>query len=286
MKARQKPNRRPLRAILLCVLCLAALLVLNRCIYTNILPIIFFHAGFSEDAYEANRADETLSALAIPSESGTLYGWEWGEPSDVVVLYFGGDASDSNAWIASVSASDRETAFGGTKLLTVDYPSFGRSEGVINEQTFYAAAEALYAYAESAYPEAKKVAVGYSLGCSAVLKVASEHALDGAILVAPMYDGTTMYFPRTSILHAYFEPTASVKLDNDLLAALVTERVLIVASTGDSMTKLSDIEAMCGQFPAPPERVVLDGVGHGEYWETAETFAAIGRFLAEERGAA
>ena len=261
------------------MLWLIALLVLNRIVYANILPIIFFHAGFDEDAYEENLLDPALSELVIETQTGTLYGWEWGSDSDTVVLYYGGDASDSNRWLRSLSETERMTTFGGTKLLTADYPAFGRSEGSINEQSFYAAADALYEYAKQKYPAARLVAIGYSLGCAAVLHVASEKKLDGAVIVAPMYDGTNMYFPRDSMLHAYFAPTASVKLDNDAVAEKVEERILVIASTGDGMTKLADIEALCALFATPPQLTVLDGVGHGDYWETEQTQTAVGEFL-------
>lgn len=280
MEKRPHKGTRVLRAVRLGALWLLTLLALNRVIYASILPIIFFHAGFDADAYAQNESDETLTPLAIESPSGTLYGWSWGD-GDGIALYFGGDSMDSNGWLCSLDSTERARTFASATLLTVDYPAFGRSEGVISERSFYESAEALYEYAEQAYPSAKKVLIGYSLGCAAALYLASRYETDGLVLIAPMYDGTTMYFARNSFLHDWFAPTATVKLDNDAYAADVTERTLVIASTGDGMTRLADIEALCACFPTAPRIAVLDGTGHGDYWDDAKAQQAIGAFLRE-----
>lgn len=278
MEKRPHKGNRVLRAVKVGALWLLALLALNRIIYASILPIIFFHAGFDEDSYAQNETDDTLSPLAIESPGGTLYGWTMGH-GDVIALYFGGDSMDSNKWLFNLDEQERARTFAEATLLTVDYPAFGRSEGVINEKSFYESAESLYAYAEKTYPSAKKMLIGYSLGCAAALYLASRYEADGLVLIAPMYDGTTMYFPRESFLHDWFAPTASVKLDNDAFAEDVAEKTLVIASTGDGMTRLTDIEALAARFPSAPEVLVLEGTGHGDYWDDEKTQQAIGAFL-------
>ena len=260
---------------------LIALLLLNRIVYWTLLPIIFFHGVFDESAYEDNLADPSLEPLAVETANGTLYGWQRVKDSRTVVIYYGGDASDSNAWLRGFDERQRQTAFGDATLVTADYPSFGKSEGSISEAAFFDAAEAVYAHVERTYPDAAKVLIGYSLGCAAALEMAARHETDGLVLVAPMYDGTTMYFPRTSLLHAYFEPTASVRLDNDETAKSAEERTLVIASSADTMTRIDDVSALCEAFPAKPMLLRLDAIGHGDYWGSEETLAAIGRFVRE-----
>ena len=270
-----------MRCLLWGVACIAALLVLNRIVYWTLLPILFFHGGFTESAYDQNARDDSLTAVSIDTPQGTLYGWERTGTDGAAAIFFGGDASDSSAWLAGLSEQDRQRAFGDATLITVDYPSFGKSEGSISEQAFFEAAEAVYDYAAATHPGAKKVLIGYSLGCAAAAKAAAEHSAEGLILIAPMYDGTTMYFPRTSLLHDYFAPTASVKLDNDALAPLIAERTLVIVSDGDGMTRYADVAALCELFPAKPAMLVPEGIGHGDYWKTDAVLDAIGQFMRE-----
>lgn len=258
---------------------LLGLLLLNRIVYYALLPMIFFHAGFSEEAFDRLRENGSVRALEIPTEHGMLYGWETGENPRKVALYFGGDSIDSNAWLDGLIASGQNSVFQDMTLLTVDYPTFGRSPGPISEQRFLETAETLYSYALDRFPDASMCLIGYSLGCSAALSLAESHTTDGLILIAPMFDGTSMYFPRDSLPHNWFERTASVKLNNDLLATNVSERTLVIYSDSDQITKRVDVEALCALFPTMPTRVCVPPCDHGAYWTVLETGEAIQRFL-------
>ncbi len=261
---------------------LIGLLLINQILYAIIVPLIFFNAKYSEADYLRLQSNSEPVEIIIPTENGTLYGWQIGDHSDTVILYFGGDAVDSNTWLQGALDTNGGVLFQSAILLTVDYPTFGRSTGTMSEAVFYDTAATLYDYAASHYPEASIYAMGYSMGTAAALSLANRAELAGLLLIAPMYDGTSLYLPRESILHTVFEPTATVQMQNDEFAANCLVRTLIVASTDDSMTKQEDVLALAALFPQRPIIELLSDCSHGEYWQKSETYTAIESFLTEQ----
>lgn len=263
-------------------LVLAALIVLNRITFAAIVPLIFFNAVYDAASERALIAEPSVRRLTVETEDGTLYGWQTGTDSETVLLYFGGDHVDSSAWLSECEPLAADTFLKRCTLLIVDYPTFGQSEGTIDEAAFYRTAASLYAYAEAAYPNARIYAMGYSIGTYAALRLSTEHALSGLILVAPMYDGTGLYLPRGTVLHDYFEQTATVQMQNDALAPLCPLRPLVIGGDADRMTRAADIDALCALFPLAPLRAQIDGAGHGDYWTNPATFAAIDAYLSAD----
>ena len=100
--------------------------------------------------------------------------------------------------------------------------------------------------------------MGYSIGSAAALHLSSCRDITGLLLIAPMYDGTSLYLPRESILHALLEKTATVQMQNDEFAPLCSVPVLIIASHTDRMTREEDISALSDLFSDPPSMVFLD----------------------------
>ena len=267
------------RILLRITLSVIGLLLLNQLVYAIIVPLIFFNASYSEDDYRSLLAQSDPRELVIETENGSLYGWEFGNSCDAVLLYFGGDNVDSNAWLRSVLDTAGSKPFGNVTLLTVDYPTFGRSSGTVSEQYFYETAQILHDYARQHYPHASLYVMGYSMGTAAALSLADEDDITGLLLIAPMYDGTSLYLPRQSFLHTVFEPTATVQMQNDEFASVCAAPTLIVAGYDDTMTKAEDVFALAALFPQMPKVQMLEDCAHGAYWQRAETYSAITSFL-------
>lgn len=283
---KNEPNRtgskwRPARLALLTLL---GFLLLNQLIFSAVVPFIFFFPSFSKSDYQNLLADPSSVSVTIETENGTLCGWQNGNCSSRVLLYFGGDRADSNSWLNKVREVTGGSCFPETTLLAVDYPSFGNSTGTISENTFYKAAENVYDYARERYPSASIYVMGYSIGSAAALHLSSCRDITGLLLIAPMYDGTSLYLPRESILHALLEKTATVQMQNDEFAPLCSVPVLIIASHTDRMTREEDISALSDLFSDPPSMVFLDDCAHGDFWNESITYEAIKAFLERKGG--
>lgn len=279
----KKGTHRVRHILLITAAVLLAAALFNQIAYAAIVPVIFFHGAYSEPDYVKNLASEVVEEFSIETGNGTLYGWKHEGNSDTVLLYFGGDNTDSNTWVGQTFFGQTSDVWDDVTLLTVDYPLFGKSTGIISEQSFYATAETLYETAREAYPNARLYAMGYSIGTAAALRLACEKPLDGLILIAPMYDGTSLYLPKDSIFHTLFEPTATVQMQNDEMAGRCPVRPLILASETDAMTPIENIYALCARFRNEPNLVLVPAKDHGSYWTCPETYDAITAYLAETK---
>lgn len=261
---------------------LLCLIVINQLIYAAIVPVIFFHAGFSQKSYETIKTQNNTSEICIEMDGAHLYGWECGYNHENILLYFGGDSVDSSKWLEEVFQNASKDLFSNFTLMTVDYPTFGKSEGIISENNFYCTAETLCDYAEKKYPDAKMYAMGYSIGAAAALWLSTQSVVDGIILVAPMYDGTSMYLPRGTVIHDAFENIATVRMQNDEFAVICYLPTLVIASETDRMTKLKDIRELCDLFPNQPDTYIISDCAHGEYWKKCDTYNAIIDYFKKE----
>lgn len=255
------------------------MLALNMVAYAAVVPVLFFQSPFSSTDYLKNANSSSLEEITIQYDGGTLYGWKCGTASDTLLLYFGGDNTDSNSWIRTVWDHHPEGLGSEATVLTIDYPTFGKSSGTISEKTFYETAVLLYEYARQRYPEAHIISAGYSIGSAAALRLACTRDCSALILVGPMYDGTSLYLRRDGILHRLFEPFASVKMQNDEDAPRCAVGTLVIASKTDHITKLQDITSLCSLFRIEPDFFVLDKCAHGEYWDRDEVYAVVADFL-------
>ena len=255
------------------------LLALNQVIYAAIVPVLFFQSPFFSADYAKNVSSSSLEEISIDYDDGTVYGWKYGARADAVLLYFGGDNSDTNKWIRTVMDHNPERITSKATVLTVDYPTFGKSTGTISEDSFYGTAILLYDYAKCLYPNAEIIPVGYSIGTAAALRLACVRECAALILTAPMYDGTSLYLKREGLLHSVFEPFSSVKMQNDEDARNCYASTLVIASNTDHVTKLKDITALCEQFPIMPELIVLDDCSHSDFWNRDEVYKSIDSFI-------
>ncbi len=255
------------------------LLALNQVIYAAIVPVFFFQSPFFSADYAENISLSSLEEILIDYEDGNLHGWKYGIRTDVLLLYFGGDNSDTNRWIRTVMNHNPERISDVATVLTVDYPTFGKSTGVISEESFYKTAILLYDYAKSRYPDAEIIPAGYSIGTAAALRLACVRECKALVLTAPMYDGTSLYLKRNGLLYSAFEPFASVKMQNDDDARRCYVKTMVIASNADQVTKLKDVTALCGLFPNQPELIVLNDCTHSDFWDREEVYDSIASFI-------
>ncbi len=260
-------------------LVLVFVLAANQLVFWAILPVFFLHVATDRKAIAELETDSTISELAIQNGDTIQYGWQTGPDSDLVVLYFGGSNADTATWLNDAIDNGWAQSAADVKLLMLDYPAFGKNSGSVSEQKVFETADCLYRYAEEAYPNAKIVALGYSIGTAAALYLGTQHDLDGMILVAPMYDGTSIYTPNDSLFHAILEPLASIQMQNDDFARQCKVYTLLIAGDADRMTPLNETQDLAELFLQDPEICVISGCAHGEYWKQEKTYAAIGNYL-------
>ena len=135
--------------------------------------------GYDAQKAEAVRGNTAVQAITIPSRFGQNYSgylWNTGEGNTGLILYFGGNAEFAATSIDSLSKTPGASAFlKGYRVLMVDYPGYGQSEGEPGEDSNYRMALAAWDYAKGLNPKPDRMVVmGWSLGTGTATRLADE----------------------------------------------------------------------------------------------------------------
>jgi len=100
-----------------------------------------------------------------------------------VILYFHGNMGDLQRWgIHAEFFVEKEY-----DVLVMDYRTYGKSKGVLNEQSFYDDAQLFYNHLKKTYKESEIIVYGRSLGTGIATYVASKNNPKQLILETPYY---------------------------------------------------------------------------------------------------
>ncbi|WP_191858000.1 alpha/beta hydrolase [Hanstruepera ponticola] len=100
-----------------------------------------------------------------------------------VILYFHGNASDLSRWGATAQYFTQYNY----DVFVIDYRTYGKSTGPLNEKAFYHDAQFCYDYLRENYEEQDIVLYGRSLGTGVATYLASENTPKNLILETPYY---------------------------------------------------------------------------------------------------
>ncbi|WP_298237937.1 alpha/beta hydrolase [uncultured Algibacter sp.] len=100
-----------------------------------------------------------------------------------VILYFHGNSGDLSRW-GTVAEFFVEKQY---NVLIMDYRTYGKSKGKLNQDVFYEDAEMFYSYLKSQYKESQIAVYGRSLGTGIATYVASRNNPSKLVLETPYY---------------------------------------------------------------------------------------------------
>ncbi|EPB66339.1 phospholipase/carboxylesterase [Ancylostoma ceylanicum] len=163
-----------------------------------------------------------------------------------------------------------------------DYSGYGYSTGIISEKSIYTDIRAVYDYVRQTAPNKKIVLLGYSIGTTAVIDLASTHpeSLAGVILVAPFTSGLRLLGnqPKREKTH-FFDRFVSC----DKVAA-INVPVLICHGGRDTVVPSEHGLELYEKLQKPVTPLVVHGADHQSILNGAypQTFCRIHRFLKAE----
>ncbi|KIH62972.1 phospholipase/carboxylesterase [Ancylostoma duodenale] len=163
-----------------------------------------------------------------------------------------------------------------------DYSGYGYSTGTISEKSIYADIRAIYEYVRRAAPNKKIVLLGYSIGTTAVVDLASTHpeGLAGVILVAPFTSGLRLLGNQPKKEKTpFFDRFVSC----DKVAA-INVPVLICHGARDTVVPSEHGLELYEKLQKPVTPLVVHGADHQSILNGAypQTFCRIHRFLKTE----
>ncbi|MEP7013269.1 MAG: hypothetical protein ABJC13_23365 [Acidobacteriota bacterium] len=207
------------------------------------------------------------STLALRTEGTEVQATVKTAPGAEAVLYFGGNAEDTNH-----SLPDLEAAFPHQALYLTHYRGYGASTGKPSEKALVADALALYDQVRTTYPQI--TAIGRSLGSGVAIRLATARPLTRLILVTP-YDSLVdiaadqyPIFPIRWLMHDKFE--------SQRYAPNVTAPTLLLEAENDEVVSRASTEALYKRFANGQAILkVVRNTGHNTIQESPEYVALL-----------
>ena len=183
------------------------------------------------------------------------------------LLYFGGNAEDVSANLASFSR-----AFPDYAIYLLHYRGYGGSAGKPSEEALHADARALFDRVHRDHPEI--AVIGRSLGSGVAVRLAAERPASRLVLVTP-YDSIAAiaaqqfpYFPLRWLLTERFESTRH--------APAIRVPTLILQAENDEVIPSASTEHLHATFAKGIAKlVVIRGTGHNSISATAQYLDAM-----------
>jgi uncharacterized protein len=233
---------------------------------------MLFHPAPNDPAlrqrYESNRFE-------IISHGQAIEGWRLentGAPSDVVILYFGGNAEDVLYTAASMVKLDARV------VLLMNYRGYGRSTVKPGERAVYEDGLAVYEYAmsEGVRPD-RIVVMGRSLGSGVAAMIAGSREVRGAVLITP-YDSIS------SVAKEQYPGFAmSFLVGNSFLPSVDWARkakvpALLLAGERDELIPPLHARRLSYARAGKSELHVLPSVDHNDISQSLDHYPLINRF--------
>lgn len=146
-----------------------------------------------------------------------------------IILYFHGNKGNLERWGTITSYFTKFNY----DVFVIDYRSYGKSTGELNEDQLYMDAQTSYDYVKKVFTEDKITIYGRSLGCTFATKMASQNKPKQLILEAPFYNLT-----HVANYHYPFMPfniLMNYKFASNKLIGKITCKTTIFHGTNDKV---------------------------------------------------
>jgi pimeloyl-ACP methyl ester carboxylesterase len=237
-----------LRATLIALLIPAGL-------YAGLCLLLFFTQRSQVYFPVGESAAQGAVSMSFETEGATLKVWTVERPGSSALIYFGGNAEDVGASIASFAER-----LPGHSLYFVNYRGYAGSTGEPSESALVGDAIALYDRLQARHP--KISVLGRSLGSGVAVQLASSRTVDRLVLVTP-------FDSLVNVARAHF-PWLPVRLlmldryDSASRMPAVQSPALVVVAEEDEVVPRARTDALVGAFSVRPRVLVLKGAGHND----------------------
>jgi len=283
MLVKSKPQKQKIPVIVILAI-LNAVVFLSVSIYA-LAGTQIFYPHFDESAYAALQTREDTEELTLETETGTVSGWMLhnAEPSAPLVIYFYGNGENAATRMLRLIDKGLIEKFAGCNLAILDYPGYGKSDGVPSEKTLKAFGLAVYdALAQRSDVDEERIVIfGYSLGTGVADYVASKRETAGLILMAPYADGYDLYNGMVDIFHGPARLLVAFKMESVQFAESVSVRPLILASQKDEMVHYESSVRLSQAFPEGCTFKTFEDLSHNDFWGSATVLQDIADYIAE-----
>ncbi len=263
---------------------LIAFLSVTICAFAPVMLFASVHNERAEKRLSAYKANGSVEELNFETENGTLHGWflHNAQGSAPTVLYFGGNGEDAAGRMLTLLESENlRSVFDGYHFAYVDYPGYGKSEGMASEKSFKDMGLTVYDSLMNRDDVNRITLMGYSIGTGVANYAASERQPAGLILMAPYADGYDLYNGYADIFHGPLKALVSFKMKSVKFAEKVDIKPLLLASKADQEIPYDSSVRLFERYKKGCNFVTVDEIGHNDFWESQEVLDEIEKYLAQ-----
>jgi alpha-beta hydrolase superfamily lysophospholipase len=186
--------------------------------------------------------NHTFEELFLQSEDGAIINALHfkAEDSKGAVLYFHGNAGDLSRW-GTITEYFVKLNY---DVLVMDYRTYGKSTGVLNEQALYNDAQLCYDKLKESFTENQITIYGRSLGTAIATKMAATNSPKQLILETPYYsiiDVAKMRFPFMPVTYLMNYELPTHKFINNVQCPIYmfhgTEDYVVPFKSGEKLFK-------------------------------------------------
>ena len=246
---------------------------------------VLYHISFNLDAYVQLQQSDSFEELKLNTPIGKCSGWMYHSMHDaeVTVILFPGNMYASEEMMGSSVMFDEGNGKSGVNFIALDYPGYGRCDGIPSESTIKLMA--LSAFDElmtrNDMKDQKIVLMGYSLGTGVANYVASKRDVDGMILIAPYKNGHELFNKFINIFNGPLKLFNPYKMRADLFAENIKVKPLVIATKDDTMISYESSSELAQIYPQGSDMKLYDGLGHGGFWSDNQVWQDILSYLSE-----
>lgn len=250
--------------------------ILSVTIYSAQEYVIFF-PNDSEQDRQTLQQSHTYEQVTI---SQKYKGWlKDNKDSDTIIVYFGGNAQNTASTFLQFESVGIFDVMKNYSFLSIDYPSYGESEGSLSQDSLFQMADDVMDYVENHFPDKKIDLIGYSIGTGIASYVSAHHALHKFVLVAPYNNGKDLFNTYFSIFYGPLTNLIQYPLESDQYVKQVTCESLVVMSKADSIVPMRLSKKLIKAFEKEPSTVVYEKDTHADLITEIKPWQDIINFL-------
>lgn len=210
--------------------------------------------------------------LIVERDGIPLHGWLLNPQRENLLVYYGGNAEEVSAQLASLNDIADHAA------LVINYRGFGLSQGQPSAEALVEDALWLLQKTASEHRYQRIVLLGRSLGSGVAMQVASQYPVDGVILATPfdslsaVAQGLYPWLPVSLLLQHEFDSMAAVPAVQGPVQILAVEPDFVVPT--HHARRLAAAFGDVAEFHLIPRATHLNIDSSAVYWSHIRSFVA------------
>lgn len=213
-------------------------------------------------------------SITLDNDGHQLQGWKVigsNKPSNVVIIYFGGNGEDVAATIPALEKLPASIIY------AFNYRGYGLSTGSPGETELYQDAFHIFSYVKKNNPNTKIAIMGYSLGSAVAGQLAAKTDVSYLIIFAPLFSIERIAMEKFGHLIPSWIVTNKFRLFENISG--VKSKTLVLCAGKDVVIPFSHSEETYSNLTGIKEIYTIDNAGHNELFTVQKTYDLIGNFL-------